>query len=69
MDMQSVNSSNLSAVGYDPTTQTLRIAFHSGIYDYFNVPSNIYTNLMNAVSKGEYHHQYIKHSYTFKKIG
>ena len=69
MNMQPVSSSNLSAVGYDPTTQTLRIAFHSGTYDYFDVPSSVYSGLMNAASKGGYHHQFIKNSYRFNKIG
>ncbi|WP_306798710.1 KTSC domain-containing protein [Oceanobacillus saliphilus] len=50
--MQYVSSSNLVAVGYDSSLQTLRIQFRSGTYDYFNVPVRIYQGLMNASSKG-----------------
>ena len=68
MQMVSVSSSNLSAVGYDPNTKTLRIRFHSGTYDYYNVPASIHSGLMNASSKGQYHHAHIKNSYGYKKI-
>lgn len=68
MKMVPVSSSNLSAVGYDSSTQTLRIEFHNGTYDYYNVPSSIHSGLMNATSKGQYHHQYIKNNYRYSKI-
>lgn len=49
MNMIPVNSSNLSAVGYDGST--LRIQFHSGgLYDYSGVPESVYIGLMNAAS-------------------
>lgn len=60
MNMTSVTSSNLEAVGYDASSQTLRIRFHSGTYDYYAVPSNVHQSLMNAGSKGTYHDLYIK---------
>lgn len=63
-----VVSSNLRAVGYDPTTQTLRIEFHNGTYDYYNVPASIHSGLMNAPSKGQFHHQYIKNNYNYRRI-
>lgn len=66
--MINVSSSNLRAVGYDPTSRVLRISFHSGTYDYFDVPPSIYDGLMNASSKGGYHHSYIKNSYRYQKI-
>lgn len=69
MQMVPASSSNLRAVGYDPNTQTLRIEFHSRTYDYYNVPASIHSGLMNASSKGQYHHAHIKNSYRYKKIG
>ncbi|MFR5263994.1 KTSC domain-containing protein [Clostridium sp.] len=69
MNMISVISSNLIAVGYDETTMTLRIQFTNGTYDYFNVPSNVYEQLMTAPSKGSYHNRFIKNSYSYKRIG
>lgn len=68
MQMLPVISSNLEAVGYNNTTRILRIRFHSGTYDYFDVPFSIYNALMNAPSKGEYHHMYIKNNYRYKRI-
>ncbi len=69
MDMIPVRSSNLSAVGYDDATSTLRIRFNSGgLYDYYNVPSNVYQGLMSASSHGTYFHQHIKDVYRYKRL-
>lgn len=68
MTMVPVASSNLEAVGYDASSQTLRIRFHSGTYDYFGVPSHIHQGLMNASSKGSYHATYIKNSYRYSRV-
>ena len=69
MDMIPVSSSNLVSVGYDMSTSTLRIKFHSGMYDYYNVPEDVFEGLLNASSKGKYHHAYIKNSYRYRKVG
>lgn len=68
MNMQYVSSSNLVAVGYDAVTSTLRIQFHNGTYDYYNVPINVYQGLMSAGSKGSYHARYIKDSYRYRRV-
>ena len=68
MTMVPVSSSNLEAVGYDASSQTLRIRFHSGTYDYFGVPSHIHQGLMSAGSKGGYHAAYIKNSYPYQQV-
>ncbi len=70
MDMIPVNSSNLSAVGYDVSTQTLYIAFrNSGLYAYSNVPESVYRGLMAAPSHGQYHAAFIKNAFPYHKIG
>jgi len=69
MNMIPVSSSNLRAVGYDSQSATLRISFHSGTYDYFGVPESVYRGLMSAGSKGSYHHQHIKNSFRYQRIG
>lgn len=68
MIMQPVSSSNLVSVGYDKPSQTLRIQFHSGTYDYYDVPEYVYSGLMAAASKGSYHASYIKNSYRYSRI-
>lgn len=70
MRMVPVDSSNLSAVGYDPVSKILRISFRSGsTYDYFDVPENIYTGLMNSTSKGQYHNARIKWMFRYHRVG
>jgi hypothetical protein len=70
MERKHVSSSNLSSVGYDPDSKTLEIEFlNGGLYQYFNVPLNIYNGLMAASSHGSYFDQYIKKGgFSFKKI-
>ena len=61
MEMQSVSSSNLSAVGYNFDSSTLRVEFlKGGLYEYQGVPSDVYEGLINAGSKGTYFDQFIK---------
>jgi len=56
-------------VSYDAPSSTLRITFVSGnVYDYMNVPAEIYTFIQQAPSKGIYFNQNIKGRYPFKRI-
>ena len=50
-------------------TRVLRIIFHGGAYDYFEVPASVYEELMNTDSKGHYHHRYINDFYRYRRIG
>ena len=69
MKRQSVTSSNLASVGYDPATQTLEIEFHhGGVYQYFDVPSSIYDGLVVASSKGQYFAANIKGVYRYARV-
>jgi hypothetical protein len=64
-----VNSSNIYSVGYDKTYKILEIEFHSGgIYQYSNISYDIYNQLMNASSKGQFFHRFIRDKYPTKKI-
>lgn len=67
MIRQKVVSKNLKSVGYE--NGTLEIEFITfSIYQYYNVPENIYFGLLNAVSKGTYHNTYIKDSFRYKQL-
>ncbi len=69
MIRQSVSSSDISSIGYDESTQTLEIEFQSrGIYQFFGVPSEIYTAIMNSSSCGKYFHSNIKDIYSSKRV-
>lgn len=62
-------SSVVSGIQYYPSTSTLRIIFVSGtIYDYINVPEQIYGEMKKAFSKGTYLNKKIKGFYRYKKI-
>lgn len=65
--MKSVQSSNISKVGYD--NNNLIVQFHNGgLYRYYNVPYCVYNDLMNAPSKGQYLHYNVKGIYEYSKL-
>ncbi len=69
MERQPVQSCNLRSVGYDNKLKNLEIEFHSGlIYQYQNVPSQIYANLLSAQSTGTFFTDKIKNRYRSKRL-
>jgi len=69
MERNPVNSSNISSIGYDADSYTLEVEFHSGaVYQYFDVPLNVYQGIMEAGSKGQYLAQHIKGYYRYVKV-
>lgn len=69
MNMITVSSSRIEAVGYDERLQLLQVQFVNGtIYEYYDVPKNIYIGLITASSAYKYFHEYVKGVYHFSKI-
>lgn len=69
MDRTPVKSSNVSAVGYDPSTQTMEIEFKDGsVYHYHGVSSATHSDLISAKSIGKYVHANVKGQYKHSKI-
>lgn len=69
MKRQSVQSSNLASVGYDAENEILEVEFnHGGIYQYFDVPLDVYEELMEASSHGVYFSANIRNNYTTQKL-
>ena len=72
MERQEVDSSNIDAVGYDETTQTLEIEFRNGVYQYEDVPEDVpedvYEGLMGADSIGGFFHECIRDVYPCSRI-
>ena len=65
-----VESSMMSHVGYDPTTQTLTILFKSGkTYLYSDVEQEIYDELMLSSSKGRFFRDMIDDCYPYQLVG
>ena len=70
MDRRQVASSNIRAIGYDNTTQTLEIEFQSGwVYQYYGVSAFLHQQIMQVSSKGKFLNQYIKNAYPYSRVG
>jgi hypothetical protein len=64
MEMIHVSSSAIRAIGYDATTQRMKITFVEGhAYDFCRVPEHIFLGLLRSGSKGRYYNDHIKDRY------
>jgi hypothetical protein len=62
-------SSVIAGMSYNELSTTLRVTFVSGqVYEYKNVPEQVYLDMKRSGSKGTYLNQHIKGNYPFKKI-
>lgn len=62
-------SSVVAHMSYNTDAATLRIRFVSGmVYDYKNVPPEVYEAMKQSGSKGTYLNKYIKGNFKFKKV-
>ncbi|MFB6071144.1 MAG: KTSC domain-containing protein [Halanaeroarchaeum sp.] len=69
MKRESVESSIIESVGYDPDEEVLEIEFkEGGVYRYREVPESVYRGLLSVDSHGSYHAEHIKHSYPFERV-
>ena len=70
LNRHQVGSSNISSIGYDSVTQTMEVEFHSGsVYQYYGVPEPLHQQIMQASSKGQFLHQYIRNAYPYSRVG
>jgi hypothetical protein len=70
MNRDAVASSHIASIGYDERAQTLEIEFTNGsVYQYYNVRATLFEQLMQAPSKGQFLHVYIKNAYPFSRVG
>jgi hypothetical protein len=64
-----VTSSNMKSVGYDIQSMTLEIEFTSGeVYQYFDVPEAVHSELMGSDSKGSFFSAQIKGNYRYARL-
>jgi len=62
-------SSVVASYKYNPISHTLRVFFVSGsVYDYKNVPEDVYIEMRSATSKGTFLNTQIKNRFGFKKV-
>jgi KTSC domain len=70
IERTAVRSTALRSVGYDEDSQTLEIEFTSGaVYQYFDVPPEVYRGLMAAESHGRYFNQAVRNAgYRYQRM-
>jgi len=69
MEREQVSSSNVKSIGYDINTSILEVEFKNGrVYQYFNVPINVYKALINASSIGKYLNSNIVGVYKYTEL-
>jgi hypothetical protein len=62
------NSSNLKKGEYDINTKKLDITFNNGmVYEYDDVPHEVFSEMNIAESQGKYFNQKIAKNYTYRK--
>ena len=70
MQLTTVESSMIHAVGYDQEKRILEIVFNTGrTYQYADVPPEEYEGLLNAESKGRYFLANIRDVYEYWQAG
>jgi len=61
MERVNVVSSNIRSIGYDASARVLEVEFNNGtVYQYYDVPEELYDGLMAAESHGKFFASYIK---------
>jgi len=69
MNYDAVQSTNISSIAYDDEQKILGVIFKNGNeYHYFDVPIDIYRELVNARSIGSYFNKNIRYSYKYAKM-
>ena len=70
MNRQTVESSLINSIGYDPESKILEVEFKKGgaTYQYENVEVQKYEDLRDSFSIGRYFLNYIKPNYSYKKV-
>lgn len=69
MRRQSVTSSNIAEIGYDEGSRILEVLFNNGsVYQYFDVPPQIHTAIMQASSVGQYLNANVKGNFRYARV-
>ena len=68
MKRRRVTSSSLRSVGYDESAKILEIESQNGrVYRYYDVPRDVYEELMNAESLGSYFVENIRDNFRYSR--
>jgi hypothetical protein len=70
VDREYVESSMITSFGFDQSISILEVEFKSGaVWQYFNVPENIYYEMKSASSCGKFFNANIKGQYSESQVG
>ena len=68
-EMIPVKSSNIAGIAYDSQQMVLTVWFLNGsIYNYYDVPTAVWTSFQNADSKGKYLAANIKGRFGYDRV-
>ena len=69
MNNSSRAASIISAIGYSPKSQTLEVVFsNEAAYQFYNVPEELYEQLMQSGVKENYFREHIRYVYSFSRV-
>ncbi|MGN7919871.1 KTSC domain-containing protein [Lysobacter sp. 22409] len=69
MERQQVDSSNISEIGFDAQFLTLEVLFTDGrVYQYFDVPVDVFAELIAAGSIGKFFNSNIRGVYRYARV-
>lgn len=64
-----VRSSNIASFAYDSASRVLTVHFRrGGVYEYEDVPAQIFEGWKAAASAGRYHHRWIRDRYRCRRV-
>jgi len=64
-----IKSSNLNSASYDTADKKLKVTFNNGsIYEYYDIPWQIFTKLRMSESQGKYFNTEISKIYKYKRL-
>lgn len=65
-NMIDVTSSNIKKIGWKE--EKLYVEYSSGIYEYDDVPKEVFESFKLAKSKGTFMNEYIKNNYSYRRV-
>jgi hypothetical protein len=69
MERQAVTSSNIKAVGHDPTRNVLEVEFSNGaVWQYDGVPRELADQLVKSDSVGRFFAQNVRNQFPAKRV-
>jgi hypothetical protein len=65
-----IESTAVTSIGYDCAERHLEIRFkNGGVYEYLDVPADVYCQFLTAVSKGRYFNETIRERFAYRRSG